>query len=126
MGSSKVAPLNVLLTLLPKPSEIAGKIQGSAGVLVEARGRKSGKDQTIKIYSMISHQTAHEKHQTNATSYLTGTPTAICALMLADGRIPNKGVIPPECLNPERFLDETRNFDLDVHTEVTKIGETPM
>lgn len=123
VGNGKVAPLNFLLALLPKPSEIAGKIQGNAGVLVEAKGKKGGQGQTVRTYSMMSHKTAHEKHQTNATSYLTGTSTVICALMLADNRIPNKGVVPPECLDPNAFLKETEKFGLEVHTEVSETDD---
>jgi saccharopine dehydrogenase (NAD+, L-lysine-forming) len=123
LGKAEVSPLSVLLRLLPSPSQVAGKIHGSAGVLVEVRGEKSGEKQVLRLHVMMTHEEAYEKHRSNATSYLTGTPTAVAALMLAQGRIENRGVIVPECLNAERFLDEARRYDLRIELEKTKGGQ---
>ena len=117
-GKAEVSPLKVLLHLLPTPSQVAGKIHGSAGISVEVRGEKSGEQQTIKHHVIMTHDEAYEKHRANATSYLTGTPTAICARMVAEGRIENRGVTVPECLNAESFLAEAPAYDLRVHLEV--------
>lgn len=117
IGKAKISPLSVLLRLLPAPSEIAGKIHGSAGLLVEVRGEKSGQRCVIKLHVMMTHDEAFQKHRSNATSYLTGTPTAICALLLGKGRLENRGVTVPECLDAERFLDEATRFDLHVQME---------
>jgi saccharopine dehydrogenase-like NADP-dependent oxidoreductase len=123
LGKTKISPLSVLLRLLPSPSKIAGKIHGSAGVLVEVRGEKSGEQQVARSYVMMTHNEAYEKHKSNATSYLTGTPTAICALMLAQGRVENRGVIVPECLNAQQFLDEAPRYDLRIQIEKTGGGK---
>ena len=123
VGRAEVSPLSVLLRLLPSPSQIAGKIQGSAGVLVEINGEKSGVQQVVKLHVVMTHDEAYEKHESNATSYLTGTPTAICARMLAEGRIENRGVIVPELLNAESFLGEAPGYDLRVHVERMKGGQ---
>jgi saccharopine dehydrogenase (NAD+, L-lysine-forming) len=122
VGKGKVSPLNVLLHLLPSPAEIAGKIHGSAGVLVEIRGEKAGEPKVLRFHVVMTHDEAYEKHKTNGTSYLTGTPTAICSLMLAQGRIDNRGVIVPESLNAEMFLKEAPNFDLRVRMEEAKLN----
>jgi len=37
-------------------------------------------------------------------SILVETPPAVGAIMLVKGEIKVKGVIPPECLNPDPFL----------------------
>jgi saccharopine dehydrogenase (NAD+, L-lysine-forming) len=122
LGKAKVSPLSVLLRLLPSPSQIAGKIHGNAGVLVEVRGEKSGEPEQVRVHVSMTHDEAYAKHRSNATSYLTGTPTAICALMLAQGRIENKGVVVPECLNAESFLGEASRFDLQIQTDRTRGG----
>jgi len=122
-GKAQVSPLSVLLRLLPSPSQIAGKIHGSAGVLVEINGEKSGEQQVVKLHVAMTHDEAYEKHASNATSYLTGTPTAICARMLAEGRIENRGVIVPERLNAESFLGEAPGYDLRVQVEKMKGGQ---
>jgi saccharopine dehydrogenase (NAD+, L-lysine-forming) len=120
VGSVKVSPLSLLLRLLPTPSEIAGKIHGSAGILVEVKG-VAGEPYTHKLYATMTHDEAYERHQTNATSYLTGTPTAVCALMLASRQIENRGVIVPECLDAKKFIEEARKFDVQVQMEKTRL-----
>jgi saccharopine dehydrogenase (NAD+, L-lysine-forming) len=117
VGMIKVSPFSVLLGLLPAPAQIAGKIRGNAGVLVEVRGEVSGERRIRKLYATMSHDEAYEKHRSNATSYLTGTPTAVCALRLAKGRIENLGVLVPECLDAEPFIQEARDFDINVQIE---------
>lgn len=119
VGKTKVSPLSVLLHLLPTPSEIAGKIQGNAGILVEVRGEVSGEQHVHKLHASMSHGEAHRKYGSNATSYLTGTPTAVCASMLGAGQIENRGVIVPELLNAQSFIEEAGKFDLHVQHEKT-------
>ena len=122
-GRATISPLSVLLRLLPSPSQIAGKIHGSAGVLVEVSGEKAGEQRVLRLHVMMTHDEAYERHRSNATSYLTGTPTAICALMVAQGRVENRGVIVPECMNAQQFLGETPRYDLRIETEETKGGQ---
>jgi saccharopine dehydrogenase-like NADP-dependent oxidoreductase len=69
----------------------------------------------------MSHDEAFTKYHTNATSYLTGTPAAVCALMVAEGRIENRGVIVPECLNAQSFIERAKDFDIHVQTETTRL-----
>lgn len=121
VGAAKISPLSLLLRLLPSPSQIAGKIRGNAGILVEVTGEASGERVMHRLYVTMSHDEAFEKYRSNATSYLTGTPTAVCALMLARGRIENRGVIVPECLDAEAFIEEAREFDLHVHVEKARL-----
>jgi len=121
VGKVKVSPMSVLLSLLPAPAQIAGKIRGNAGILVEVRGELGGVPHMHKLYASMSHDEAFTKHRTNATSYLTGTPAAVCALMVAEGRIENRGVIVPECLNAESFIGKARDFDIHVQVETVKL-----
>jgi saccharopine dehydrogenase (NAD+, L-lysine-forming) len=121
VGKVKVSPLSVLLRLLPTPSRLAGKIHGSAGILVEAKGQISGQPYAEKLCAMMTHDDAFKKYQTNATSYLTGTPTAVYAKMLGEGRIDDRGVIVPEMLNAQPFIEEAKNFDLRVQIEKVRL-----
>jgi len=121
MGKAKVSPMNVLLHLLPPPALIAGKIRGNAGILVEVRGEVAGSPHMHKLYATMSHDEAFTKYHTNATSYLTGTPAAVCALMVAEGRIGNRGVIVPERLNAQSFIERAKDFGIHVQTETTRL-----
>jgi saccharopine dehydrogenase (NAD+, L-lysine-forming) len=123
VGEINISPLSVLVRLLPPPSKIGGKIHGSAGIMVEVKGEISGQPYVEKLYTMMTHEEAFEKYQTNATSYLTGTPTAVCAKMLGDGCIDERGVIFPEMLKPQPFIEEAKNFGLQVHIEKLRVQQ---
>ena len=49
-----------------------------------------------------------------ATAYLTGTGASVGALMLATGHVRDKGVIPPEMLDPEIALPMIRERGIEV------------
>ncbi len=117
----KVSPLSVLLSRLPVPAQIGGKIHGSAGILVETRGQASGQRCIYKLFTMLTHDEAFEKYRSNATSFLTGTPTAVCAVMLAEGNIENRGVIVPESLDAAKFIEKARKFGIQVQTEKIRL-----
>jgi saccharopine dehydrogenase (NAD+, L-lysine-forming) len=121
LGKIKVSPLHLLVNLLPTPSEVAGKIRGSAGLVVEVTGKQADRRRRVRAYVTMTHEEAYGKYRANGTSYLTGTPAAVCALMLAAGRIRNKGTIVPELLDAGKFLDETRKFDIRVQVENTSL-----
>jgi saccharopine dehydrogenase-like NADP-dependent oxidoreductase len=55
-----------------------------------------------------------------ATAYLTGIPAAVGAAMLADGTIKERGVYPPEVLEPESFLSRIRQKDIEIYEKVTR------
>jgi len=99
----RITPRDVLLALFPRPEELAGNIDGYACILVDVEGKKAGKKRRHLIYTAMSHQEAYEKYGVTATSYLTGTPPAIGAVLLGQGEIRSPGVISPECLDPELF-----------------------
>jgi len=70
---------------------------------------------------MMTHDEAFEKYHTNATSHLTGTSIAVCAKMLGDGRIDERGVIAREMLKPQPFIGEAKNFGLQVEIEKLRV-----
>lgn len=111
----KVAPKDVLLALLPKPAELGGKVEGYSCIAVEALGKRAGKNVHGVAYTFMDHQEASRKYGVTATAYLTGTPPAIGAVMLAKGNIKTRGVIPPECLEPKPLLTEIAKKGIEIH-----------
>jgi hypothetical protein len=41
--------------------------------------------------------------------------------MVAEGGIENRGVIVPECLNAQSFIERAKDFDIHVQTETTRL-----
>jgi saccharopine dehydrogenase (NAD+, L-lysine-forming) len=116
----KIAPKDVLLSLLPKPADLAGKVKGYSCIAVEVAGGKARKKMRILAYAYLSHQEAYKKYGVTATSYLTGTPPAIGAVMLAKGDIKVRGVIPPECLEPKPLLAKIEKKGIKIIERIQK------
>jgi len=110
----KVAPIDVLSTLMPKPTDFIGMVKGNAGIVVETTGKKGGKNTEIKMSLVLSHERAYELSHSNATGYLVGLGGAIGTEMLLDGEVPQKGVVFPEMLDASRYLERLRAKGMDV------------
>ncbi len=106
VNGMKVAPKDVLFSLMPKPSDVSRYIEGHAGLVVEVTGEKEGRVVTYTMYTLMSHMDAYKRFKTNATAYLTGTVPAVVAKMLAEEDIEGYGVMVPEQLEPEPIIEE--------------------
>ncbi len=115
----KVRPLDVVAAMYPTPREIAGKIKGIGGTTVEVIGLKDGKRTKIRSWVFVSHQWAHARYGTNGTGYLVGTGGAIPAEMLVEGRVKQKGLVCPEELNTDIFVEKLESKGLAVNEERT-------
>jgi len=97
-------PRRAVLRALPKPAELAGKVDGNAALVVEVEGRAGGLRRTETLFTTMSHAEAFRAHGVTATAYLTGTPTAVAVLLLLEGRLRPRGILPPEALDPAPFF----------------------
>jgi saccharopine dehydrogenase (NAD+, L-lysine-forming) len=100
----RVSPRDVFLTLLPKPYDVAGKVEGYAALAVEAVGREGGVRKELTLFTYMGHEEAYSLFRTNATAYLTGTVPAVVASMVARNMVEESGVLTPEMLEPEPII----------------------
>ena len=124
VDGQEISPAKVLYAVLPDPEELIGKVSGYAGIVVEVEGRKNRRRVKHVLYTLMSHEEAYREFDTTATAYLTGTPPAVAALMIAKGEIKEKGVYPPENLKPEPVLRNLAEYDIVINDLVTE--ETPI
>jgi len=118
----KIAPRDVLLALLPKPANLAGKVEGYSCIAVDIKGERAGEKVHALAYTFMSHQVAYEKYGVTATAYLTGTPPAIGAEMMEAGEIEIRGVFPPECIEPEPFLTRLADKGIAINETINKVS----
>jgi saccharopine dehydrogenase-like NADP-dependent oxidoreductase len=115
---SKVAPLDLLNAVIPTPVTAAETVSGHTGIVVEVKGRTSGAEMNFRLSTFASHEKAYGRFKQNATSFLTGVVPAIFVRMLAEGKIGQKGVVPPESLDSDAILRELTKEG--VHTRITR------
>jgi saccharopine dehydrogenase (NAD+, L-lysine-forming) len=64
----------------------------------------------------LNHQQTFRKYGHSATAYSVGIPLAIAAILFAQGKITQRGVFPPEMLDPEPWPAMLKKFGMPVHT----------
>jgi saccharopine dehydrogenase (NAD+, L-lysine-forming) len=98
-------PLDLLVSRLPKPVDLIGRMHGSVCVGTLAEGTMGGRPVRRFMYQITSHDRAFETLGVQGTGFQTGVPAACAALMLARGLIRETGVLAPERVDPRPFLD---------------------
>ncbi len=104
VDGGSVSPRRLIVSLLPRPANLVGKVTGAAMILVEVSGTKDGEAVTHRLYVGLRHEDAARRYGATATAYLVGTGTAIFVTQFTRGQIPQRGVIAPECLDPAETL----------------------
>jgi saccharopine dehydrogenase (NAD+, L-lysine-forming) len=115
---TKVRPLDVVAAMMPRPSEVAGKIKGTGGTVVEVIGMKDEKRTKVRVWTTANHEWAYKNYRTNATGYLVGTGGAIPTEMLIDGEVKETGLIVPEQLPSKSFITRLGEKHLRVNEEI--------
>jgi len=112
------SPRKALFAALPKPADLAGRVDGHAVILVEVAGAKDGQPIVHTIYTVLGHREASEKFGATATAYLTGSGVAAGAILLAERTIHTKGKLSPESLDPKPFFPLLRKFGIEVKERI--------
>ena len=89
---ARVAPLDVLLSLLPDPSSLAGRARGHTCAVVEMIGRDDGGESGRRLWTIMDHDDAYRKMNVHATAFLTGAPAAAVVDALLKGEVTRRGV----------------------------------
>jgi saccharopine dehydrogenase (NAD+, L-lysine-forming) len=112
-------PRRSVMNALPKPADLAGKIDGYAALVVETTGEKGGQPWAETLYTLLSHRRAADLYHVTATAYLTGTPAAAAVLQIVGGQIHTPGMLPPEALDPKPFFPLLRERGITIHVRRT-------
>ena len=108
-----------ILSLIPPPGALAGRISGHAAILVEVTGRRDGVAATHTVWTALDHARAR-RHGATATSWITGTSAAVGSLLLLDHEVP-PGVVVPEQLDPASVFARLKGRDIEIRERVTRI-----
>jgi saccharopine dehydrogenase-like NADP-dependent oxidoreductase len=100
-----IVPRNLVVALLPKPVDLAGKLHGRSCVGTLGRGYQNDELKAFYVYSIADHEEAFAEMGVQATAYQTGIPPVVAAELIADGEWRGAGVMSPEQFDPDPFLD---------------------
>ncbi len=126
----KVRPLDVLLKLARPAIERTQesdkafqdqKVKLQSCLAVEVKGEKSGEKIEEYVYLNVSESDTQEwLRRYGTTNGWVPIPAALTAKMLAKGEIQAKGVIAPECLEPEPFLRKLTKMGMGPFQRITR------
>jgi len=132
VGDTSVVPRDLVVSLLPDPKDLAGRMRGKTCVGTLARGTKNGAARAFYIYNVADHETAYTELGVQATAYQTGIPPVIAARLLREGRWAGLGVRSPEEFDPDPFLERLGREGMPWHVrddtargEVAKVRIRP-
>ena len=115
-AGARFRPLDLLVSRLPRPINLIGKLHGAVCVGTLAEGAIGGRHVRRYMYQITSHDDAFAAYGVQGTGLQTGVPAACAALMLAKGLIKEKGVLAPERIEPAPFLDLMTKHGTPWHT----------
>lgn len=104
VGGQEISPRDLVVSLLPEPKTLAGRMQGKTCVGTLCRGIRDGVERSFYIYNVTSHEQTYRDLGVQATAYQTGVPPVIAARLMATGEWSQIGVVSPEQLNPDPFM----------------------
>lgn len=108
----KIVPLQFLKAVLPEPASLGETTKGNTNIGVIATGKKDGKQKTLYVKNICSHEAAFEETGNQGVSYTTGVPAMIgSALMLSD-RWRGEGVFNMEQFDPDPFMAMLNEYGL--------------
>ncbi len=114
----RISPRELVIALFPKPADLPGKVEGYASIVIDVKGERKGEKTRHIVYTLMSHREAYEKYGSTATSYLTGTPPAIGAIMIAKKETRMRGVLSPECLEPKPFMNRLTQKGIKIEEKI--------
>ncbi len=101
----EVVPRDLLVSLLPDPKDLAGRLRGRTCVGTLARGIVGGERRAYYLYNVADHESAYAALGVQATAYQTGIPPVIAASLMSEGVWSGSGVRSPEEFDPDPFLE---------------------
>jgi saccharopine dehydrogenase-like NADP-dependent oxidoreductase len=104
VGNHSIVPRDLVVSLLPDPKDLAGRMRGKTCVGTLAKGLKNGQSQAYYIYNVTDHETAYRELGVQGTAYQTGIPPVIAARLITQGIWRGTGVMSPEQFDPDPFL----------------------
>jgi saccharopine dehydrogenase (NAD+, L-lysine-forming) len=104
-GGGRFAPLDFIASRLPRAVDLYGKMHGHVCVGALAEGTIGGKPARRYMHQITSHDEAFAKMGVQGTGYQTGLCAACAVIMWAQGHVKEKGVLAPERVDPQPYLD---------------------
>ena len=106
VGGSAVAPRDVVAACLPDPATLGDRMTGvtCAGTWVTGRG-KDGAPRAVYLYHAVDNEWSMAEYGSQAVVWQTAVNPVVALELMDSGAWAGAGVLGPEALPPQPFLD---------------------
>lgn len=122
VGDVEVSPRDVVVSLMPQPKDLAGRMRGKTCVGLLVRGYRDGRERAFYIYNVSDHERAYAELGVQATAYQTGIPPVIASRLITRGIWSGRGVMSPEQFDPDPFMDGLAHAGMSWHVRDEQTG----
>ena len=111
VGGVSVSPRDVVAAVLPDPATLGDRMAGvtCAGTIVTGLG-KDGAPRSVYLYHLVDNEWSMREYGAQAVVWQTAVNPVVALELLATGVWSGQGVLGPEALDPQPFLDKLTEY----------------
>ncbi|NGO76692.1 ATP-binding protein [Streptomyces sp. YC504] len=104
-GPVAVSPRDVVAACLPDPATLGDRMKGKTCAGTWVKGTKDGAAREVYLYHVVDNEWSMREYGSQAVVWQTAVNPVIALELLAGGVWKGSGVLGPEALSPQPFLD---------------------
>jgi saccharopine dehydrogenase-like NADP-dependent oxidoreductase len=111
VGKVTVAPRDVVAACLPDPAHLGDRMFGRTCAGTWVKGEKDGRPREVYLYQVADNETCMERYGVQAVVWQTAVSPVIALELLETGIWGGAGVLGPEALDPDPFMERMAAYD---------------
>ncbi len=111
VDGTNLSPRDVVSMVAPNPVDIADKIKGKCCVGTMVSGEKDGMERKVFLYQTTDHEEVYARIGSGCVVGQTAYNPMIALELLAKGIWSGKGVLGPECFDPDDYIKLADAYD---------------
>ncbi len=111
VGGTNFSPRDVVSMVAPNPADVADKVKGKCCVGTQVTGIKDGLERRIFIYQTTDNEDEMARIGSGCVVAQTAYNPVMALELLAKGKWSGKGVLGPECFDPDVYIRLADEYD---------------
>ncbi|MGW2202359.1 saccharopine dehydrogenase C-terminal domain-containing protein [Streptomyces sp. NPDC001774] len=104
-GKVAVSPRDVVAACLPDPATLGDRMRGKTCAGTWVKGTKGGRPREVYLYHVVDNEWSMREYGSQAVVWQTAVNPVVALELVASGAWHGRGVLGPEALPPQPFLD---------------------
>lgn len=105
VGDVEVSPRDVVAACLPDPAGLGDRMRGKTCAGTWVKGIRDGAPREVYLYHVVDNEWSMAEYGSQAVVWQTALNPVVALELLAEGQWDGQGVLGPEALPAEPFLD---------------------